>query len=144
MNKNMQKTTQFFSTYGEVLLRVFVGVLFIVAGAGKLFGGIAGTTGFFHSLGLPIAGFLAYFIAIIEFVGGIFLVAGFMTRITSALLAIIMIVATFTAHLSQGFTGMRLTLVLFFVLIRYIGITTKCSLDMMVCPANKHSRKKKV
>ena len=72
--------------YGIALLRISLGVMFIAHGVVlKLFTfGLAGTAGFFESIGLP--GFLAYVVFGMEAVGGILLVLGVRTREVSAAL----------------------------------------------------------
>ncbi len=56
-----------------------------------------------YSIGLP--SFLAYVVSFIELAGGIALILGLGTRIVSALLALIMIGATFKVKLAAGFLG---------------------------------------
>ena len=58
-----------------LLLRIGVGVVFIVAGWGKLTG-IEGVQGFFGDLGIPLAGMMAWVVAIVEFVGGLMVLTG--------------------------------------------------------------------
>lgn len=72
--------------YGIALLRISLGVMFIAHGVVlKLFTfGLAGTAGFFESIGLPA--FLAYVVFGMEAVGGILLVLGVRTREVSAAL----------------------------------------------------------
>lgn len=72
--------------YGIALLRISLGVMFIAHGVVLKFFtfGLAGTAGFFESIGLP--GFLAYVVFGMEAVGGILLVLGVRTREVSAAL----------------------------------------------------------
>jgi putative oxidoreductase len=79
---NATRTTD----YGIALLRISLGIMFIAHGVVlKLFTfGLAGTAGFFESIGLP--GFLAYVVFGMEAVGGILLVLGVRTREVSAAL----------------------------------------------------------
>lgn len=88
---------------GIIILRVVLGFIFAVHGFQKFQAGLGNIAGFFDSIGIP--GFLAYVVAIIELVGGILLILGVGTRVISALLAIIMVGATFTAKFSIGFVG---------------------------------------
>ncbi|WP_349410753.1 DoxX family protein [Pseudalkalibacillus sp. SCS-8] len=88
---------------GALILRVTLGIIFFVHGLMKFQGGIENVAGWFSSIGLP--GFMAYVVAIIELVGGIALILGLGTRIVSALLAIIMVVAILKVKLSAGFLG---------------------------------------
>jgi putative oxidoreductase len=85
------------------LLRVVLGVTFLIHGAAKFQGGIENTVGFFESLGLP--GFTAYVVALIELVGGLAMVLGVGTRIISVLFAIVLAVAIVKVKLAGGFLG---------------------------------------
>ena len=102
--------------YASLPLRIVLGIIFIVHGYMKLFGGIEGTTGFFTNIGIPLAGFFAYVVAIAEFFGGIALILGIFVKIASSLLAVDMVVAILVVHLSKGFLisngGYEFTLVL--------------------------------
>lgn len=88
---------------GALILRVVLGITFLAHGVYKYQGGIGNIVGWFESIGIP--GYMAYVVATIELVGGIALILGFGTRITSALLAIILLVATFKVKLAVGFFG---------------------------------------
>lgn len=101
--------------YGDLailLLRIGVGVIFIVAGWGKLTG-IEGVQGFFGNVGIPLPGIMAWVVALVEFFGGIMVLFGAYTKIPYLLLAFIMLVAIFMVKLPDGFSGLRLDLMLF-------------------------------
>lgn len=66
-----------------LLARVLLGLLFIMAGLGKL-GNVEGFAGYVASGGVPA--FLAWPVILFEILGGLALVAGFQTRIVSVLL----------------------------------------------------------
>ena len=106
---------------GMIILRVVVGLTFALHGWQKLQGGIEGVVGFFNQLGIPAAGFFAPFITWLELIGGIALILGIGTHWFAKLLAINMVVAIFTAHISNGFFvgkgGVELALVLLAALI---------------------------
>lgn len=79
-----------------VPLRFALGLMFLASGLPKLFSLIGGESqipGFFAGLGIPLAGFFAWVVAISEVLGGIFLMLGFMTWWASIVLGIIMVVA---------------------------------------------------
>lgn len=89
---------------GILILRLGVGIVFLVHGIAKL-GDIAGTAGFFSSIGIPMATFSAWVVALVETVGGAALILGLGTHIAAALLIIVMLVAIFAAKWSRGFVG---------------------------------------
>ena len=91
------------------LLRVVLGVVFLYHGYVKLFvsGGFPGTVDFFRTIGIPAAPWAALIVAVVEFLGGIFLVAGFLTRWSSILLFVDMFVAFFAVHQANGFSVAR-------------------------------------
>lgn len=102
------------SKYSDVallLLRVGVGIIFIVSGWGKLTG-IEGVQGFFGNIGIPLPGIMAWVVALVEFFGGIMVLFGAYAKIPYLLLAIIMLVAIFTVKIGDGFGASRLELML--------------------------------
>ena len=100
------------------IIRVVVGFTFLMHGWQKMFMmGMDGVAGFFGSLGIPAAGLMAVVVTLLELLGGLALILGLGTRIVGALLAIDMLVAMFTVHISNGFFvsngGVELVLILF-------------------------------
>jgi putative oxidoreductase len=94
--------------YGPTVLRVTLGIVFVAHGAQKLFGvwgggGPAGTAAFFQQLGLSPAYLLALFVGLVEFIGGLCLMAGAYTMIAAAVLLANMLVAVWKVHLANGF-----------------------------------------
>jgi len=72
---------------GVILVgRILLSILFILAGFGKLTA-IAGTAGFFGSLGLPAPTVTAVIVGLIELLGGLSILVGFKTRIAAIVLA---------------------------------------------------------
>ncbi|TDD16444.1 DoxX family protein [Nonomuraea diastatica] len=87
-----------------LLARIAVGVIFIVHGYQKFATmGIAGTTKFFESVGIPLAGVAAPAVATLEVVGGLALVAGAALPIVGTLLALNMVGAIVFVHGANGF-----------------------------------------
>lgn len=95
-------------SWGLAVLRVVVGIVFLVHGYQKLFTfGFHGVAGMLGHMGIPLPGFFAMVVTVVEFVGGIFLIVGVATRIAAALIAIDMIVAILAVHLRNGFFNPR-------------------------------------
>lgn len=105
------------SKYHDVallFLRIGVGLIFIVAGWGKLTG-IEGAQGFFGNLGIPLPGLMAWVVAIVEFFGGLMVLLGAWIRIPNLLLACVMIVALLTTKLGGEFSNARVDLLLLLI-----------------------------
>jgi putative oxidoreductase len=75
-------------------LRIGVGVLFILAGWAKV-SHVAGVVGLWQRLHLPLPHVFGPIHAIVEFGGGILMIAGLFTRIVGLLLAVDMLGALF-------------------------------------------------
>jgi putative oxidoreductase len=92
-------------------LRSILGIGFIYHGFPKLFS-IAGHEGFAGSLkglGVPIPEISAWFVAGVEFFGGIFLIIGLFVFITSLILIIEMLYAMIKVHLPHGFSYIHMS-----------------------------------
>ncbi|NOV02280.1 DoxX family protein [Paenibacillus planticolens] len=87
----------------SVIMRVMMGIIFIVHGITKLQMGLSNVDAWFSSMGIP--GFLAYLVFALELAGGIMLILGLFTRYVSALFVIMLIGATLTTKLSAGLLG---------------------------------------
>jgi len=82
--------------WAHLILRLGVAFVFMAHGWMK-FQDLEMTARFFGKLGIPVPGTMAVFIAIVEFVGGAFLLPGLATRLVSFLQASTMVVAILTA-----------------------------------------------
>ena len=89
------------------LIRFIAGVMMIPHGYAKVFGGIEGTTKFFASVGLEPALILAWYVGLLELVGGICVALGLLTRLMSAQMIGLLAVATFYIHLPSGFIWVK-------------------------------------
>ncbi|MBT1450177.1 DoxX family protein [Glaciecola sp. XM2] len=90
-----------------IALRLTAGIIFVAYGAQKLFGwfggfGLEGTGQWMASIGLEPGYFMALMAGSAEFFGGLFLIAGLLTRATGIALAVTMLVAIVTVHLPNG------------------------------------------
>jgi putative oxidoreductase len=94
---------------GYLLVRVTAGAIFAVHGAARMrlidIGGptIESSASFLADQGLNPALALTYYITGIEFLGGIFLILGFLTRPVVVLLVAFLVVATFHVTWPNGF-----------------------------------------
>jgi putative oxidoreductase len=90
--------------WGIAVLRVVVGLTFLMHGWQKLFEmGIPGVTGFFGQLGVPAPMMAATLVSVLELVGGAALLVGLFTRWVAIPLAVDMLVALLLVHLPAGF-----------------------------------------
>lgn len=78
-------------------IRIFWGVSFAITGWGKL-QALPKTAAFFASLHVPAPLFHAYLVGGIEALGGLLLVLGLASRLSSLLLSGVMLTALFLAH----------------------------------------------
>jgi len=88
---------------GLTILRVVLGVIFIAHGLPKLTGGIEGTVQFLGAVGIPAPIVAAWFIALLETLGGLMLLVGFFVTPVSLLLVIEMMTGIVLVHAPNGF-----------------------------------------
>jgi putative oxidoreductase len=98
-----------------LLLRLPLGAIMVFHGHGKVFGNMSGFAEGVAALGVPHWAVLplAWAAALSEFVGGIFLVLGLLTRWAALLVAVTMGVATFSVMWPKGFSKFEFPLMLF-------------------------------
>ncbi|RVD05084.1 DoxX family protein, partial [Mesorhizobium sp. M7A.F.Ca.ET.027.02.1.1] len=80
-----------------LLSRLLLAALFVPSGIHAL-SDIAGTTGYFASLGLPLPTLAAWGTGLCELIAGLLILVGFQTRVTALLLAAFCIAAGFIGH----------------------------------------------
>jgi putative oxidoreductase len=95
--------------WAHLLLQLFLGFVFVMHGAQKLFGPSfygfpwQGDLGFFTKLGITPAPLWLWVVTITEFFGGLSIFFGFLTRFWAAGLVIDMTVAILKNHIKVGF-----------------------------------------
>lgn len=105
--KTLEIITKSEQLFASLPLRLVAGVIFTAHGAQKLFAwfggyGLDATGQWLESIGLSPGYPLAVMAGSAEFFGGILLIVGLLTRPTSAVLAITMLVAMFSVHIDNG------------------------------------------
>lgn len=88
-------------------LRLIAGIIFMAHGGQKLFAwfggyGLEGTGKWMESIGLTPGFIMALLAGSAEFFGGALIIIGFLTRPTSLVLALTMIIAIFSVHINNG------------------------------------------
>lgn len=92
-------------SFGLLLLRLALGVIFIAHGSQKVLGwfggpGLAGFAGHIQQMGFPLV--LGYMEAFIEFLGGIGVLFGLLTRLSGLGITTVMGVAVWQVHWKSG------------------------------------------
>lgn len=87
--------------WGLLLLRVGVAIVFLVHGLPKI-KDVSQVAGFFKQANIPLAGVMAWFVALLETVGPALLVLGLGTRVIGLALAFTMAVATKTVKIDMA------------------------------------------
>ncbi|MCG7408726.1 DoxX family protein [Paenibacillus sp. ACRRX] len=111
------------------LMRVVLGIIMMAHGITKFQMGLDNVSGWFASIGIP--GFLGYFVAALELVGGILLIIGLFTRYVSVLFAFMLIGATISVKLPGGLlgdgqgAGYELDLALLVISLYFAGATVR-------------------
>jgi len=90
--------------FGLTLLRLVVGAAFVMHGSQKLFEmGIPAVAGGFTKWDVPLAAATGPLVTLLEFFGGLALIAGLLTRLVALGFVIEMLGAIFIVHIRQGF-----------------------------------------
>ena len=105
--------------FGMLLIRLMLGLTFIIHGSQKIFSGFGEPMHMMQGLGLPA--FLGILLALFEFIGGILIILGILTNYIALGFIVIMLGALFTVHLSQGYMASEFVITL---LIMSIAVAT--------------------
>lgn len=84
-----------------LVVRLLIGLLFIMTAIAK-FSDIAGTASYISTTWLPAPTFMAWASAIIELLGGLMLILGIHAGGGAVILAVYLVVVTFTFHFKLG------------------------------------------
>jgi putative oxidoreductase len=100
----MQESFMKSGSWGLTVLRVIVGIVFLMHGGQKLFSyGFTGVAGYLGQVGIPFPAFFAVVVTLVEFLGGAALLVGLATRWAALPLAVDMLVAVLMVRLKGGF-----------------------------------------
>jgi putative oxidoreductase len=97
----LQQYTKSWSPFTLTVLRVIVGLTFLLSGLGKI-QNPAGFIGLVTTLGFPAPEFIGWLTILLEPIGGILLIVGIGTRWLSAYFVLEMLVTTFLVKLANG------------------------------------------
>ena len=89
-------------------LRLIVGFGFLEHGYAKLARGPDAFIGILHAMGMPFAFFLGWATIVIELVGGLLILMGAFVPLASLPMIVVLLAATFTVHLPNGFSSIKL------------------------------------
>lgn len=102
------RNEKLWSEWAPLPLRLIIGFGFMAHGYAKLSRGPEGFANILQTLNVPAPSLMAWMTALIEFSGGLAIIAGAFVPIVSIPLIIIMLVAMFTVHLPYGFSSITL------------------------------------
>ncbi|MBX8484269.1 DoxX family protein [Pseudomonas cichorii] len=107
MNATIKSVLSTRAGYGLTVLRIIVGIIFIAHGSQKLFGafggyGLEGTAQFMASQGLNPGYLMALLSGSVEFFGGLAVLIGLLARPAALGLAVLLLVAIFSVHITHG------------------------------------------
>lgn len=84
----------------ELLARILLGLIFVIAGFSKIGAGYAGTAGYMDSMGVP--GALLPLVIVVELIGGLMIISGFKVKWAAYALAGFTLVAAVIFHSNLG------------------------------------------
>jgi putative oxidoreductase len=95
-----RRVASYFTWLPPLVARIVVGWVFLWSGWGKL-NALPRMIENFREWGIPYPEILTPFVSGVEFVGGILLLVGFLTRIAAVPLVVVMVVAVISAKLGE-------------------------------------------
>lgn len=97
-----------FQRWAAIPLRLIVGYGFVAHGYAKILKGPERFVDILQAMGIPAPELMAWATIVIELVGGFAILAGAFVLLFSVPMAVILLVATFTVHLPNGFSSIKL------------------------------------
>ncbi|MEB8101013.1 DoxX family protein [Staphylococcus xylosus] len=95
---------------GILLIRLMLGLTFVIHGSQKVFGGFVEPIQMMQGLGLPA--FIGVLLGLFEFIGGILMILGILSNYIAIGFIVIMLGALFTVHLSKGYMASEFVITL--------------------------------
>lgn len=96
------------ASWYAISLRLIVGLGFLEHGYAKLSHGPVHFIAILHAMGMPFADFLGWATILIEVVGGLLILCGAFVPVATVPMIAVLLVATFTVHLPNGFSSIKL------------------------------------
>ena len=94
--------------WAAIPLRMIVGYGFMAHGYAKIAHGPENFVGILHAIGVPVPALMAWATILVELVGGLAVLAGAFVPLVAVPMAAVLLVATFTVHLPNGFSSIKL------------------------------------
>ena len=94
--------------WAPIPLRLIVGYGFMAHGYAKILKGPERFVDILHAIGVPAPGLMGWATIIVELVGGLAILIGAFVPLVSVPMTAILLVATFTVHLPNGFSSIKL------------------------------------
>jgi len=101
-------TTAKLGSWAAIPLRLIVGYGFMEHGYAKMVKGPEHFVGILHAIGVPAPELMGWATILVEFVGGFAVLLGAFVPWVSMPMAAVLLVATFTVHLPNGFSSIKL------------------------------------
>ncbi len=89
-------------------LRLIVGLGFFEHGYAKLARGPDAFIAILHAIGIPLPHLLGWATIVVEVVGGLLILAGALVPVAAVPMIVVLLVATFSVHLPNGFSTVKL------------------------------------
>jgi putative oxidoreductase len=110
--KSLFRSLSQLSSVSVAIVRIVMGVIFLLAGYGKIFHGGYAIEAFRNAFRIPLPELFGPLVSVLELVGGALLIVGLFTRYLGALFTIEFVVATLIVMNLRGIMGARLEVML--------------------------------